>query len=171
MKNRGLFLSFLSVVAALSLPVGQAAYAHKFHVSFAEVDYNREEQSLQISLRTFPDDVENILSRRAGRRISLDRRKEVEPLLFAYLQETFRLENAEAGSVKLSWVGMESKVDSVWIYFEAKLGIVKGLILRDRFLQDLFRDQVNKVSITGAGKKASMTFSPGDDFKPIPVVF
>lgn len=167
MKHRSRFIRFAILMALLLWPIGQPVSAHKFHQSFAEIDYNRHDQSLQISLRTFPDDVENILSKRAGRRISLDRRKEAEPLILAYLQETFQLRNAEGAGLKLSWVGMEVRVDSVWLYFEVKLGPLNALTLRDVFLQDLFRDQVNKVSITSSGKKASMTFLPGDSFKPI----
>jgi hypothetical protein len=167
MKHRGFFLTLGIVVPALLSFTVQTASAHKFHQSFAEVDYNREEQSLQISLRTFPDDLENILSRRAGRRVSLDRRKEAEPLVFAYLQETFQLKNAEGAPLKISWVGMEAKVDSIWIYFEVKLAALKGLSIRDGFLHDLFRDQVNKVSIAGPVRKTALTFARGDDYKLI----
>ncbi len=166
MKHKAFLISIALVVAGLL--VVSSASAHKYHTSFAEANYNREEQSLQVSLRTFADDLENILSRRAGKRISLDRKKEVEPLLIAYLQDVFQLKGAAGESLKLSWVGMEAKVDSVWLYFETKVsGGIKGLQLSNRFLQDLFDDQLNMVNIKEGNRKIALTFARGDSFKPV----
>jgi hypothetical protein len=150
--------------------------AHRYHTSFAEADYNRDEQSLEVSLRTFADDLENILSRRAGKRIALDRRKEAEPLLLAYLQETFQLKSSSGGVLKLSWVGMEVKVDAVWLYFEVKIpGGLNDVQLRNRFLQDLFNDQRNVVNVKDGEQKTAMTFVRGEEFKAVssrrPVAF
>ncbi|MCA1556357.1 MAG: hypothetical protein LC747_06675 [Acidobacteria bacterium] len=120
MKYKIYILSLALVVCAVTSPqTTQVASAHKFHTSFAEVDYNAKEGSLQITLRTFPDDLENILSRRSKKSVRLDRKQETEPLLAAYLQETFQLKNARGEIVKLSWVGMDAGVDSAWLYFEA----------------------------------------------------
>src|SRR5919206_4903551 len=106
----------LAFVAAFGLVLFvPAGAAHKFHTSFTEAEYNAPEHSLQITLRTFPDDLENVLSRRAGKPVRLDQKKEMETLLVAYLQETFQLKNAKGEAVKLSWVGMDAGVDSAWL--------------------------------------------------------
>jgi hypothetical protein len=166
MKHTAFLTGIALFVAGLLL--ASPASAHRYHTSLTEADYNREEQSLQVSLRTFADDLENILSRRAGKRINLDRKKEAEPLLLAYLQDVFQLKGAAGESLKLSWVGMEAKVDSVWIYFETKIpGGIKGLQLSNRFLQDLFDDQLNVVNIKEGNQKIALTFARGDSFKPV----
>jgi len=170
MKFAGFILS-LALIVASALPatrvvvVPVAAAAHKFHTSFTEADCNAAERSLQITLRTFPDDLENILGRRSGKAVSLDRKKEAEPLLIAYLQETFQLKNAKGETVKLSWVGMDAGVDSAWLYFEAQLpeGCV-GATLRNQFMFDLFDDQINLVNVKQDGRKHSLTFKNGDNF-------
>jgi hypothetical protein len=145
-----------------------AAAAHKFHTSFVEAEYNTQEASLQITLRTFPDDLENILTKRAGRSIRLDRKKESEPLLVAYLQETFQLKNAKGEISKLSWVGMDSGVDSAWLYFEAPLpGGLVGTQLRNGFLFDLYDDQINLVNIKHGDQKHALTFKNGDRYQPL----
>jgi hypothetical protein len=145
-----------------------AAVAHKFHTSFTEADYNAAERSLQITLRTFPDDLENVLTRRRGKAVTLGRKKETEPLLAAYLQETFQLKNAVGETVKLSWVGMDAGVDSAWLYFEAHMPEgTAGAQLRNQFMFDLYDDQINLVNVKHDDKKRALTFKNGDSFQPL----
>lgn len=172
MKYKIYILSLALVVCTVTLPQTTqvaASSAHRFHTSFAEADYNAKEASLQITLRTFPDDLENILSRRSKKSVRLDRKKETEPLLAAYLQETFQLKNARGEIVKLSWVGMDAGVDSAWLYFEAALpeGCCAGAELRNGFLFDLYDDQINLVNVKHGDKKHALTFKNGDRFHPL----
>jgi hypothetical protein len=142
--------------------------AHKFHTSFAEADYNEQERSLQITLRTFPDDLINILTRRAGQPVSLDDKKRAAALTFTYLQEVFQLQDARGRAVKLSWVGMEAGVDNVWLYFEARMPAgIAGAQLSDRWLTDLYEDQINLVNIRAGERKLALTFEHGTGFQPI----
>jgi hypothetical protein len=169
MKFAVYILSLALVVVASGLPaahaVSSAAAAHKFHTSFTVADYNAPERSLQITLRTFPDDLEKALARRSGKAVRLDRKKETEPLLIAYLQETFQLKNARGEAVKLTWVGMDAGVDSAWLYFEAHLpeGLA-GAELRNQFMFDLYDDQTNLVNVKEGGRKHALTFKNGDNF-------
>jgi len=166
-------LSLALIMFTLTLPcvasaASSAAAAHKFHTSFAEAAYNARTRSLEVTLRTFPDDLENILGKRSGKRMSLDRKREVEPHIAAYLQETFQLKTAKGRTVKLSWVGMDAGVDSVWLYFEFKLpGNFAGVQLRNQFLFDLFDDQVNLINVKQETRKQSLSFKPGDNFQPL----
>ncbi len=172
MKYKICILSLALVVCAVTLPqaVQIATAAHKFHTSFTEADYNAKERSLQITLRTFPDDLENILTKRNGGKkgVRVDRKQETEPLLVAYLQETFQLKNAKGEIVKLSWVGMDAGVDSAWLYFEAPMpeGLA-GAELRNQFLFDLYDDQINLVNVKHADKKHPFTFKSGDGYQPL----
>jgi hypothetical protein len=171
MKFTGYILSFAFVVVcgvSLSRVVPVAAAAHKFHTSFAEADYNAKEASLQITLRTFPDDLETILGKRSGKSVRLDQKKEAEPLLVAYLQESFQLKNAKGETLKLSWVGMDAGVDSAWLYFETPMpdGFA-GAQLRNQFLFDLYDDQINLVNVKQDERKRALTFKNGDNFQPL----
>lgn len=170
MKYVRYIISLVLIVSALSLPrtVPETAAAHKFHTSFTEADYNAKERSLQITMRTFPDDLENILTKRYGKSVRLDQKKEAERLLVAYLQETFQLKNARGEIVKLSWVGMDAGVDSAWLYFEALMPEgCAGAELRNQFLFDLYDDQINLVNVKNADKKHALTFKNGDSYQPL----
>ncbi|HYG10123.1 MAG TPA: DUF6702 family protein [Pyrinomonadaceae bacterium] len=171
MKLAAYILSLALVVASgltLAPCVLSASAAHKFHTSFTEADYNAPERSLQITLRTFPDDLESVLSRRSGKAVRLDRKKEAETLLAAYLQETFKLKNARGEIVKLSWVGMDAGVDSAWLYFEAHMPEgCAGAELSNQFMFDLYDDQINLVNVKQDGQKLALTFKNGDTFKPL----
>ncbi|HJR06316.1 MAG TPA: DUF6702 family protein [Pyrinomonadaceae bacterium] len=170
MKLATYVLSFALVISGLSLAraVASSSSAHKFHTSFTEADYNARERSLEITLRTFPDDLENILSRRNGKTVRLDQKKEAEPLLAAYLQETFQLKNARGEAIKLSWVGMDAGVDSAWLYFEARMpdGFA-GATLRNQFMFDLYDDQINLVNVKQDERKRALTFKNGDNFQTL----
>ncbi|HZG50647.1 MAG TPA: DUF6702 family protein [Pyrinomonadaceae bacterium] len=168
MKFAAYMLGLVLAAASSGLSVARVApvaAAHKFHTSFTEADYNAAERSLQITLRTFPDDLEKVLGRRSGAAVRLDRKQEAEPLLIAYLQETFQLKNAGGEIVKLSWVGMDAGVDSAWLYFEARLPEgVAGATLRNQFMFDLYDDQINLVNVKEGGRKHGLTFKNGDNF-------
>jgi hypothetical protein len=168
MKFTSYILSLALVVAFGLSGVVPVASAHKFHTSFTEAEYNAKEASLQITLRTFPDDLELILSKRSGKGVRLDRKQEAEPLLAAYLQETFQLKNAKGETLKLSWVGIDAGVDSAWLYFEAHMpeGFA-GAQLRNQFLFDLYDDQINLVNVKQDERKLALTFKNGDKFQPL----
>ena len=169
MKQHAVKLLCLALaLVALAAPAARRASAHKFHTSFAEADYDAETKSLEITLRTFPDDLENALRKRGGKRVSPDDKKAFGAQVFAYLQETFRVKTARGEAAKLSWVGMDAGVDSAWLYFEAPLPEgVEGAGLSQQFLCDLYDDQINLVNVKSGGRKVELRFERGGEFKPI----
>jgi hypothetical protein len=177
-KNRArraltLFACVVAVCAAVApRPFApRAAAAHKFHTSFAEATYNAETGALEVSLRTFPDDLAEVLRRRAAGRAApagKDRQKAFEEGVAAYVGETFRLKTAGGEAAKLTWVGMDAGADSAWLYFEAALpGGVEGAQLRNTFLADLFDDQINLVNVRAGARKASLRFERAGEFQRI----
>jgi hypothetical protein len=144
------------------------AAAHKYHTSFTEADYNADEHTLQITLRTFPDDLEKVLTRRAGKPVALDDKQATARATFAYLQEVFQLKDAAGRPVKLTWVGMEVGVDNVWLYFETKLPAgLPGTQLRNAWLADLYEDQINLVNIKDRDRKHALTYERGTGFQTV----
>ena len=167
-----LTLAALAAVAAAT-PHAPRAGAHKFHTSFTEVSHNAEAGTLEVTLRTFPDDLEAAVRRRAANAResapAKDRAKEFEERVAAYVGETFQLKTENGEPLRISWVGMDAGVDSAWLYFEARLPAgAGGLRLCNRLLFDLFDDQINLVNIKTKDGRVALRFERGtSDFQAV----
>lgn len=157
-----------SVVACALL--SHTALAHKFHESLAQIEYNAESGSAEMTFRLFADDLEKALSKRSGKTVRLDKTPDVEAQALAYVKDRFELKNGDGQIKPFMWVGLELKVDTVWVYVEAPMPEgLKGAQIRNRIFFELFDDQVNRVHITYDGGKTDLVYKPGDQsFKAIP---
>lgn len=167
LNSKAFIITLLCVCAAL-LPQRATAAAHTFHTSLMSLEYNHQEQLVEISLQVYTHDLETILTRRAGKDVRLDKTPGAAALIFAYLKDTITLKNGAGETRPLSWVGMEAQSDRVWLYFESKMpeGLA-GAQLRDRLFFELLEDQLNLVHLKDEDTKNDLTFKPGDDFKPL----
>ena len=145
------------------------AAAHKFYTSLAQVEYNAGEKTVEVTLRVFADDLERALTRRAGREVSLERTQDAGRLVLAYLRDTFEIRGRGGETKALKWVGMELRAGVAWLYVEAEMpeGLA-GARLRDHVLFELFRGQVNTVSVRYPGAKADLVFARGDGECAVP---
>src|SRR5215210_7532878 len=170
-RMMGMTAAGLLTWAALCAPAAAhpAAAPHKYYTSLARVEYNAEAGSVEISLRVFADDIELALTRRAGRKVSLDRTKDADRLVLAYLRDTFELKNRDGEAKALKWVGMELRAGVAWLYVEAEMpeGLA-GARLRDHVLFELFAEQVNTVSVRYQGAQADLVFARGDGERVVP---
>lgn len=169
LHRQALIVTLFLVCVALLPQRAAAAAAHTFHTSLMSLEYNHQEQLLEISLQVYTHDLETILTRRAaGKEVRLDKTPDAATLIFAYLKDSITLKNGAGETKSLSWVGMEAQADRVWLYFEAKMpeGLI-GAQLRNRLFFELLEDQLNLVHLKDEDKKNDLTFKPGDDFKPL----
>jgi hypothetical protein len=149
--------------------VATAAAAHKYYTSLARVEYNAGEKSVEITLRIFADDLELALTRRAGGEVRLDRTKDADRLVLAYLRDTFEIKNRDGETKSLKWVGMEVRAGVAWLYVEAEMPEgLPGARLRDHVLFELFAEQVNTVSVRYPGARGDLIFVQGDGERAVP---
>ena len=141
-----------------------AATPHKFYVSLAQADYNDKTKTLEVAIRMFADDLELALTKRERRAVHLDTTPDVAKIIRAYLQDRFEVRGRDGKVRELNWVGMESSVDSTWVYIEIPLGEdVDGASIRNRILLDLYQEQVNTTIVKAAGKQHTFAFRNGDE--------
>ncbi len=165
--------SFLKLICLLIFMSSSPASAHKIHVSVTQFEYNKSNQRVEIALRVFSDDLENALSKHAGRAIKLipsdpAKNRELGDLVVSYLADSFELKNKTGKVVRLNWDGMEGQTDVHWIYLEARAPSgLEGFQLRNRIFFDLFDDQVNIVNTRHGSKQLGVMFEAKDGFKPI----
>ena len=157
---------WLAVVVLVTGLAPVAAGAHKFYVSLATIEHNAAEQSLEITMRLFADDLEQAVARETGKPLTHGQ-PGFEAAVLAVVQRAFTVRQADGRPVTLTWVGLENKVDVTWVYVEApKVPSTAGLTLRDTIFMDLFPDQVNMVHVKDARGRRALDFRGGDSFKP-----
>ncbi len=138
--------------------------AHKFYVSVTQVDYNEEEQSLQIISRVFIDDIEELLRERYDDNITLDPQEEtaeVDQYLKQYFDQKleFVINQKEASFV---FLGKEYEDDLVICYLEIEnISTLKTIQVSNQVLMDLFEEQQNIVHIKKGSDRKSLILEKG----------
>ena len=119
-----------------------SAWAHPFHISSAEVEYDPKTDRLQVSLKIQALDIEQALSKLARQRIKLEQ-ADADEWLVDYLSGHFYLtpQGAPAEQVggnlessmeeplaslpgsrsRVHWLGRELKGAWLWLYFELEI--------------------------------------------------
>ena len=159
--NKQLFLVFLGGIFFLSSFV-----AHKFYVSVTQIDYNEEEQSLQIISRIFIDDIEEVLKKRYEVSISLDPNEEttnVDQYIEKYLKQKleFVVNNQEVSFV---FLGKEYEDDFVICYLEINnISSLQTIEISNQTLMDLFEEQQNIVHVKKKNQRKSLILEKDND--------
>ncbi len=133
---------------------------HPFHSSGTEMSYNQKDQSWEISIRLFQDDLEQTMSSNLGKKFRMipgDEASEKE--LDAYLRKHFRFHAGKQISTPYRWLGTEQQQDVIWVYIEIPSSSdLIGSYLENSLLLDEFEDQTNLVSWSFQGQKKSYLF-------------
>ncbi len=188
---------FLGIIAffIIQFPVNHPDFvflnshpSHDFHTSIAEMDYNEESKSFEISLRVFTDDFEKGLSTALNHekygslamaifggknstytkdknliQVSLDNKNTVyDKLIEQYVQYNFRLIVKDEPRI-IKFIGKELEADVTWIYFEIPLKEnPKDIKFQNAILSDIFEDQSNVVNVAYKGEKKTFLFNTGN---------
>jgi len=145
----------------------QAETIHPFHISLAEVEYNAKTKKLEIALRIHPDDLEQALRDLTGKKVVLDKTKNVDKLILKYLAKTFSVKPKSTGEkkvkqkpAKIVWVGKEIKIKWSWLYFEIPLkNGWDGIEITNRILFDQVKKQTNTMLFKQGKKRAAINFT------------
>ena len=104
------------VIAPLLILV--LAFKHPFYISVTEVEYSSKTKEVGISVKVFPDDLEESLRKFNGNKYDVVQgdKKIIGPVLDKYIKQHMRiLLNGTAKSYQ--WMGYEIDKESVWMYF------------------------------------------------------
>lgn len=135
------------------------AFFHPFYVSVTEINHNRQDKSLEISIRIFTEDLENTLRLyKAGKKVDLVNPPAggaMDSLIKSYLESKMKIEvNGLAKSMQ--YVGFERVEESIWTYFEiAGVPELKKLKISDPILYEYKKEQINMVHVISGEKRQS----------------
>jgi hypothetical protein len=136
---------------------------HAFHLSKAEVFYNENNRSMEVSLHLFIDDLEAAMQNSGYPNPYISTSKEVEnadSLISHYLTQHFGMA-VDGSTVHFDFLGREDSDDllAIWCYLEGKeISTPKEIKMQNKLLIDLFNDQKNIVSFRSARKKEFLLF-------------
>lgn len=130
---------------------------HPFHMSITELAYNKQDKLLEVAVKIFTDDLEEVLKKQYNSGVlqltTPEESMQADALIYEYLKNVFQLE-VNGRLAKADFLGKEGDLDAVWVYFEYPVNEeVKSLSLKNEVLLDLFEDQQNVVYFTFEKKK------------------
>jgi hypothetical protein len=142
---------------------------HPFHNSVTEMSYNVKDQSWEISIRLFQDDLEQSVSSALGKKYRMvpgDEASEKE--LDTYLRKHFRFHAGKQISTPYRWLGTEQQQDAIWVYLEIPTtSDLAGSYLENSIFLEVFEDQTNLVQWAPAGQKKSYLFRKSQEIQQL----
>lgn len=109
------------LVAASLLFASSNVWAHPFHSSTTEIEWNASSGKFEVAMRLRIADLEDALSAIQKRRVNVETDPNRERFVKAYLQKHFSIGDRKDEKCLLHWVGMELELHDAWVYFEAEV--------------------------------------------------
>ncbi|WP_210487363.1 DUF6702 family protein [Rufibacter aurantiacus] len=162
MMKRAVGAFWLVMVLGFWLPL--AAWAHEFHTSITDAKYNPKNQTYELAVRLYADDVEEALTRRHKATVRLDRSERVNKLLAEYLQTHLAISTVKGTRAAQKFIGAQEEADAIWVYLEIPAGKAPTgqLWVQNALLMEVFDDQTNILNLEVAGKKRSVLCRAGE---------
>ncbi len=131
--------------------------------------YNAKDQSWEISIRLFQDDLEQTVSSVSGKKFRLIPGDEAsEKGLEGYVRKHFGFRVGKQFSTPYRWLGTELQQDAIWVYLEIPTTAdLIGSYLENSLLLDEFEDQTNLVSWSFQGSKKSYLFRKSQEIQQL----
>ncbi|MBI6120011.1 DUF6702 family protein [Salegentibacter maritimus] len=147
------------ILASFFLLSGFKSGAHEFYLSVTEIEYNRQQQSLQIITRVFIDDFQNVLNQRYGAKLQLSEEAEEGAIagnISKYLQQKLKL-RVHGEELQLNYLGKEYDADQLILYIEVEnVTPFNNIEVTNSILTDLFDEQKNIVHVKVNDKTKSL---------------
>lgn len=131
---------------------------HPFFISVVEIEHNAKEATIEISTRTFTDDLEKMIQKEFNVKLDLNQanqKEQANKYINQYMQKKLAL-RLNGIQYKIEFVGFEIQKESTWSYFEIKE--VKQLKQLNVFCEILFGidpNQINIIHVTAGGQRKS----------------
>lgn len=134
-------------------------FSHEFYISITQIDHNPKNESLEITVKLFTDDIEKALETTKKEKLNLGDEKEHEKaneFLEEYVEHNLELfQNEEA--IDLNFLGKEVDLDVTWCYFEATdIESISTLTVENNLLLDILDGQSNIVHVKYNDKESSL---------------
>ncbi|MFZ1799367.1 MAG: DUF6702 family protein [Chitinophagaceae bacterium] len=138
---------------------------HPFFVSMTDIKYNEKDKDLEISVRIFTDDFENVLRKYTSTKVDILHPVDQEQMnqeVFNYLKGKLRIQVNDT-PVQFRFIGYEEKSESIWTYLEVdNVPLPNKIKIVNTILQDLTPDQINLMQVKVMDKSQNTKLSYPD---------
>ncbi len=123
---------------------------HPFFVSMTDIKYNPSDKDLEISVRIFTDDLENVLRKYTTTKVDIlhpVNQEQMNREVYNYLKGKLKIQ-VNGTPVQFRFIGYEQKNESIWTYLEVdNVPLPKKVKIVNAILQDLTPDQINLIQV------------------------
>jgi hypothetical protein len=138
---------------------------HPIHIAVCELNYNKQQRSLEISHKIFYDDLETTINKRYDVKLNLNTPKELpnaDEYIHKYITTSFIIRQ-QGKILPMTYVGKEYEQDAVWVYYEIiNTPSTANLLITNQLLMDEFDDQSNLLHFQQQDYKKSLRFTLQD---------
>jgi hypothetical protein len=131
---------------------------HPFYISVVEIEHNAKDATIEISARTYTDDLEKMIQKEFNVKLDLsqaNQKEQANKYINLYMQKKIALQ-VDGVKYKMDFVGYEIQKESTWSYFEIKeVKQVKQLNLFCELLFGVDPNQINIIHTTVGGVRKS----------------
>ena len=136
--------------------------SHKYYLSLTQIEYNKDQKSLEVLINVFLDDIELAINKEYDVDLRLTTKQELEDVdsyFQKYLRENLRfLVNNEL--VNYNFIGKEYEGDLVYFYLEVNLrNSPVSLKVFNTILITYFEQQQNVIKFKNGSKRQSKILS------------
>lgn len=144
-----------------ALLISVSLFTHDYYMSVTNVRYKTEQQTLQVEMKVFIDDIENAIKESEDIDLRLgtpDEIESAETYIAEYVASNFGLET-DGVARPHTYVGREYEDDALWIYLESReVPSFRTVEIFNRMLIDTYPRQRNIINVYLHGSvKSTMT--------------
>ncbi|MGB8191098.1 MAG: DUF6702 family protein [Chitinophagaceae bacterium] len=141
------------------LLTGWIALVHPFFVSVTEINHNVKDKTIEISCKTFTDDLETAIEKVSNHKPDLTHPKDAaaaEKAVADYIKKHLQVK-ADGKLLQLEFVGYEKENEAIWSYFQvSNVPSVKKLEVTTSVLFEVSDKQINLIHATVGGNRKSV---------------
>jgi len=150
-------IKFLSIIFLLFFP--GLVMAHPLRVSLCQVDFKKQEKTLEISVKIFADDLLKALEAQNIPDLYLGEKNEnpkTDEYILSYLKKnlSFKINGTKADYL---FIGKGMEDDAVWCFVQINnVTKLNQLEATDRILTEIYNDQNNIVQVNNGEKTLNL---------------
>jgi hypothetical protein len=141
-----------------------ALFIHDYHFGYTEVLYNKDNKSIETSIKVFTDDLNKGIEEEYGIDLKLNDALEMSnsnEIIQKYLLKNLSF-NINNKIREYNYIGKEYEGDAIWIYVEvSKVKKIKEFQLKNSLLFDTYDDQKHRINIDLNNDIRSATLEKG----------